>query len=100
MKVRFIPNDVAMFRDGEYDFSERGKTLITLQVRHKLDFRDFANRQELTSYLLDKAKGGLDLVQFPLKYEPSKQSIWPFHKEITHCITQGTFVFGWMKEFV
>lgn len=30
MKVRFYPRDIGMFRTEEFDFSDRGKSIITL----------------------------------------------------------------------
>lgn len=47
MKVRFYPRDIGMFRTEEFDFSDRGIYNITLEVKHKKDYKDFHDRAEL-----------------------------------------------------
>lgn len=94
MRVRFFPRDIGLFRNEDFDFPDRGKSVVNLVAKSKYDYKDFYDRKEMIEYL--KSKGvRLDDPENPLRIEfrPEKYSLGDF------VVRQWTLL-GWMKEIV
>ena len=92
MKVRFFPRDIGMFRNEDFDFSIRGKSLLTLETRYKWDYKDFYDRAELIEYL--KSMGvRLDDHKHPLKFDAGVHSEYG----IGYSVIQWSYL-GYMVE--
>lgn len=94
MKVRFYPRDIGMFRTEEFDFSDRGIYNITLEVKHKKDYKDFHDRAELIEWI--RAYGIISNdVKYPIEFN-KRAELHPYLGNV-YNVTQSILV-GWMKE--
>ncbi len=93
MKVRFYPANIKRFKNGDFDFSIRGKSCITLVARTIFDYKDFHDRRGLIEYLAERGIK-LNSFKYPLRIDKEKCFM---DNRIVFRVHQKEFL-GWMVE--